>query len=243
MAKVGPGLVTPLFPPSPAETSVPVGAFLLDRRPVTNAQYLAFVEANPKWRRGAVAGLFADEAYLRQWAGPLEPGAGVEPDGPVVQVSWFAARAYCAAQGKRLPSEAEWELAAAASEKEADASGSAAWRERILAWYARPSPAPLPPVGSSAPNFWGVFDLHGLVWEWVSDFNGSFVASDSRRADDEADVRFCGAASQRAEARENYASFMRYAFRSSLEARYTASSLGFRCAASLPGGEAPGGRR
>ena len=73
-----------------------VRAFELDRRPVTNAEYLAFVRSAPRWRRGEVPALFADASYLSHWGGALELGeAG--PQQPVAHVSWFAARAYCAA--------------------------------------------------------------------------------------------------------------------------------------------------
>jgi len=54
--------------------AVPVAAFRLDVTPVTNAQFLAFVRANPKWQRSRVSPLFADASYLELWAGDLEPG-------------------------------------------------------------------------------------------------------------------------------------------------------------------------
>ena len=68
-----------------------------------------------------------------------------------------------------------------------------AWRERILAWYARPSSAPLPRVGRAAADVYGVRDLHGLVWEWVDDFNALLVAGDSRNQGDPDKLKFCGA--------------------------------------------------
>jgi len=76
--------------------------------------------------------------------------------------------------------------------------------------------------------------LHGLVWEWVLDFNTQMVTGDSR-ADNAGLERglFCGAGAQGARNVENYASFMRFGFRSSLEARYCVHNLGFRCAKDL----------
>jgi len=224
-ARIGPGTYRPMFPASPSEREVAVKAFRLDRTPVTNAEYLAFVITNPTWRRDRVKPLLVDEHYLAHWAGPLDLGAA-RPNGPVVRVSWFAARAFCAARGGRLPLEREWELAAAASERVRDASRDPGFQERVLRWYAKLAPAVLPEVGG-APNAWGVRDLHGLVWEWVEDFSASLVATDSR---DPTAQMFCGGAGASARDPAAYATFMRIAFRSSLDARATTTALGFRCA-------------
>jgi formylglycine-generating enzyme required for sulfatase activity len=175
-----------------------------------------------------VKGLFADELYLAHWAGPESLGTA-RPAGPVVRVSWFAARAYCAAQGGRLPLEREWELAAAASETSRDASRDPAFNARVLAWYTQLAPDVLPDVGG-APNAWGVRDMHGLVWEWIDDFSAALVASDSRTPDQKV---FCGGAGATSRDASAYATFMRIALRSSLEARSTTSVLGFRCAYDL----------
>src|SRR5688500_16625233 len=66
----------------PEKISVP--AFWLDVRPVTNAEFLAFVRAHPKWQRTRVSLLFADPGYLGDWAGELELGPDAPPDAPVV---------------------------------------------------------------------------------------------------------------------------------------------------------------
>ena len=224
-ARVGPGTYRPMFPASPSEREVAVSAFRLDRTPVTNAEYLAFVTTHPSWRKDRVKALYADERYLAQWAGPTELGTA-RPNGPVVRVSWFAARAFCAARGGRLPLEREWELAAAASERVRDASRDPKFQERVLSWYAKLAPAVMPDVGG-APNAWGVRDLHGLVWEWVDDFSASLIATDSR---DPTAQMFCGGAGASARDSAAYATFMRIAFRSSLDARATTAALGFRCA-------------
>ncbi len=231
MARVGPGAYRPLYPPSAAEAEVPVKAFLLDRLPVTNAAFLAFALAHPEWRRDRVPGVFADEGYLSHWASAADLGADVDQEQPVVRVSWFAAKTYCAARGARLPTEAEWELAASASRTRPDGRGDPAWREQILAWYSRPNPPRLPRVGTTPPNYWGVRDLQGVVWEWVLDFNSTMVNTDARRAGDRDRLTFCGGGAINATDKEDYPSFMRVAFRSSLRADYTTNNLGFRCAA------------
>jgi formylglycine-generating enzyme required for sulfatase activity len=235
MARVGPGTYRPLYPPSPAEAEQRVKAFLLDRLPVTNGEFAAFVQAHPEWRRDRVARIFADDGYLSQWAGPADLGADAGEKQPVVRVSWFAAKAYCAARGARLPTEAEWELAASASRTHADGRSDPAWREQILAWYSKPNPERLPVVGTTPANYWGIQDLHGVVWEWVLDFNASMVTTDARKAGDKDRLTFCGGGAISATDKANYPSFMRVAFRSSLRADYTTHNLGFRCAADDPG--------
>jgi formylglycine-generating enzyme required for sulfatase activity len=212
-----------------------VAPFELDRTPVTNADYLAFVRAHPEWRRSRVSRLFADESYLRHWRGDLDPGPRAPATSPVVHVSWFAARAYASAQAARLPTMAEWELAAAADEKRTDATGDPAFLARLREWYARPAAAVLPAVGQGPANAWGVQDLHGLVWEWTLDWNAALVSGESR-ADGSLDRSlYCGAGASGAADFADYAAFMRFAYRASLEAHYTTAQLGFRTARSTPG--------
>jgi formylglycine-generating enzyme len=208
-----------------------VARFELDARPVTNAEFLAFVQTDARWRRSQVSRLRADAEYLAHWGSDAELGPDSPPDAPVVFVSWFAAQAYCRAAGKRLPSEAEWEVAARADETRADASTDPVFRSRILDWYGRlQTGAPRQRVGAGAPNVFGVHDLHGLVWEWVLDWNASLVSDDDRARADRESARFCGAAAADALDTADYATFMRFALRSSLEASYTLHHLGFRCA-------------
>jgi formylglycine-generating enzyme required for sulfatase activity len=233
-AQVGPGTYRPLYPPSPQEMAIEVHAFRLDKLPVTNGDFLAFVRAHPEWARDRVARIFADSDYLSHWAAPSELGANVDALQPVVRVSWFAAKAYCAARGARLPTESEWELAASASRTSTDGRNDAAWREQILTWYARPNPKRLPRVGTTPANYWGVQDLHGLVWEWVLDFNSAMVNTDARKSGDKDRLTFCGGGAITATEKGDYPSFMRIAFRSSLRADYTTHTLGFRCAADEP---------
>ncbi|MGA9525723.1 MAG: formylglycine-generating enzyme family protein [Myxococcaceae bacterium] len=232
MVRIGPGTYRPIYPPSPAEAEVPLGAFRLDRRPVTNAEFLEFVRRYPRWQKDRVSRLFADSTYLNHWEGSLELGQA-KPQQPVTQVSWFAARAYCQSRGARLPTEAEWEFAASASQKSADGRSEPGYVERILSWYSRPTPKVLPDVGQTPANFWGVRDLHGLVWEWVSDFGNTMISGDSRDGADPDKQKFCGEGAANSGSKSDYASFMRIAFRNSLQAPYALKNLGFRCARDL----------
>lgn len=209
---------------------VRVAPFELQKRPVTNAEFLAFVKAHPQWRRDRVATVLAEPRYLSHWAGPVALGDTALPDQPVVQVSWFAASAYCEAQGGRLPTWSEWEYAAAADETRHDARKDPVWRERILGWYSQPSNHALPRAGLQTPNAWGVQDLHGLVWEWTDDFSSLLVSSDNRVQGDADNFKFCGAGALSMDDRENYAVLMRVAMLSSLDAGNTTANLGFRCA-------------
>lgn len=231
MARVTGATYAPFYP-APDNAPVTVADFMLDMWPVTNAEYAEFVAANPRWARSRVPGLFADEHYLSHW--PSDEGAAAsDVERPVTFVSWFAASAYCRWVGKRLPTEAEWEWAARADEDTVDASSDPEFTQRILDWYARPGDG-LPAVaGSSPPNVWGVHDMHGLIWEWVEDYNSSMVSGDNRQLGDAEMGRFCGGASATAADVRDYATFMRYAFRTSLQADYAVRHLGFRCASDL----------
>jgi formylglycine-generating enzyme required for sulfatase activity len=214
---------------------VAVPAFELMRRPVTNAEFLAFARAHPEWRRDRVPAVFAESRYLGQWQQPLLPGAKLMSGQPVVEVSWFAADAYCEAQGARLPTWAEWEYVAAADDTHRDARQDPRWKETILNWYSRPSNAPLPLVASGHANAYGVHDMHGLVWEWTEDYASMLVTADSREQGAKDRLKFCGAGAIATDDNENYAVLMRVAMLSALEGADITSNLGFRCAKPLPG--------
>lgn len=211
-----------------------VAPFALERRPVTNAEFLGFVRAHPEWQRDRVRAVFADDRYLSHWSGATDLGATALPQQPVTRVSWFAARAYCASRGARLPTWTEWEYAAAADAKRADARKDPEWRARILGWYSRPSTRPLDNVGTQPANVYGIHDLHGLVWEWTDDFSSLLVDGDNRNQGDADRAKFCGAGALAMEDPDNYAVLMRVAMLSALDAEDTTNNLGFRCAATAP---------
>ncbi len=194
-----------------------VKPFQIDVAPVTRAEYLNFVCRHPEWRKSRVKALFAEDTYLADWAGDLDPNGGRQE--PVTHVSWFAARAYCASRNARLPTIAEWERVAGGSPQ-----------RRV-----RPMQST---VGNSAPFRFAMGqpaeDLQGAglefpgVWEWSADFNGA-LALGSGRGSGSGSSLFCGDG-YRSNHAEDYAAFLRYSFRSSLRASYALKNLGFRCA-------------
>jgi len=229
------GSFSSVLPPDGKAAPASIAPLRLRTLPVTNSDFLEFVRSNPQWRRDRVARLFADNQYLTHWAAPSLL-RDAQRDQPVTHVSWFAATAYCESEYARLPSWYEFEFVAAADETHADARGDPAWRAQILDWYARPSTVELPSVGGGAKNFHGVYDMHGLVWEWVSDFSSLMISGDNRDQGDPDLLKFCGAGALSTQDRENYAVLMRVALLSSLKAADTTANLGFRCAMDGSGG-------
>lgn len=227
MVEIPGGTYEPFYPIQ-GEGPITLEPFAIQATPVTNAQFLRFVLANPEWQRSSVPAIFADGRYLHHWASDTGLGSAA-PNAPVTNVSWFAANAYCAAGGMRLPDEAEWEFLAWASASERDARRSPGRQEQLLAAYAA-RPGTPGAVGRGEPNAWGVHDMHELVWEWVMDFDSNLAKGDSRNSGDRDLMLFCGGAALGAADRTDYATFMRLAFRSGLDPAATASTLGFRCA-------------
>ncbi|WP_431135169.1 formylglycine-generating enzyme family protein [Psychroserpens mesophilus] len=209
-------------------TVVEVKDFEMDIYPVTNAEFVDFVKRYPKWEKSKALKLFTDKSYLTNWKSDQELKASEDPNSPVTYISWFAAKAYCECQGKRLPTVDEWEYVAMSDETTKDARVKASYNEQILAWYEAPR-SNENRIGENAKNVWGVHDLHGLVWEWTLDFNSVLITGESRKDVDKDSNLFCGSASVNATDLMNYAAFMRYAIRGSLKAKYAMKNLGFRC--------------
>ncbi|WP_420604164.1 formylglycine-generating enzyme family protein [Flagellimonas sp.] len=226
MVEIKGGTYIPLY--GRDSLTVTISDFYMDVYPVTNQEYLEFVKEYPKWQKSKVKKLFADDSYLMGWKSDITLGNNQKLDAPVVNVSWFAANAYCECKGKRLPTIDEWEYVAMANENIPDARQIQTYNEYILGWYEKPKTFNNT-IGSTFKNYWGVYDLHGLVWEWTSDFNSVMVSGESRKDVDNDSNLFCGSAAIGATDLMNYAAFMRYATRGSLKAKYTMKNLGFRC--------------
>ena len=98
------------------------------------------------------------------------------PNNPVEMVSWDGAQAFVSklnakADGfqYRLPTEAEWEYAARAG-----TTGAYAGDLDAMAWYTQNSGSMSHPVSKKQANAWGLFDMHGNVWEWTGDWYGAY---------------------------------------------------------------------
>jgi formylglycine-generating enzyme required for sulfatase activity len=154
---------------------VVVSDFLIDVTEVTQAQYAEFLE-DTGYRPPYVEEEWAEDGW--DWDGATPPAA--TRDHPVVLVSWYDARAFCAWAGKRLPTEAEWQLAVLGPADD----------ERIFPWgdsydasklnhgrleepnfddsdgWERTSPAGAFPTGASR---YGLLDAFGNAWEWTAD--------------------------------------------------------------------------
>ncbi len=151
------------------EVRLPNG-FWMESTEVTNRAFQRFVLANPDWQKARVDHRFHDGNYLAHWNGNQFPAG--QADAPVVYVSWYAARAYAAWAGKRLPTEAEWEYACRAGKRSTYWWGD--WFE------AAPAGAFTVP---SAKNPWGLSAMLGGVWEWTSSLYRSYPFKDDGRND------------------------------------------------------------
>jgi len=147
--------------------SVNVPGFKMTKFEVTNAQYAAFLNdrGNNNCADYPCVDAEDDDLRLSESGGVWSADGGYE-NHPLVEVTWYGAKAFCEAAGGRLPSEAEWEYAARAGTTTKYYCGDdynclddiACWKKSDTC-----------PVGQYAPNDFGLYDMLGGVWEWVED--------------------------------------------------------------------------
>ena len=167
---------------------VRLSAFAIGRYPITVVEYLRFVDATgshyPEWLETG------NKYHLETGTDKHYRQAGVSLDNrehPVVGITWENAAAYCqwlseqTGEQYRLPTEAQWEYACRAGSGAEYCFGSDAGQLGDYAWYRKNAEGRLHDVGQKQPNAWGLYDMHGNVWEWVEDWYD--VYSDDAQVD------------------------------------------------------------
>lgn len=148
---------------------VRVSDFYMGRYPVTNEQYAVFLKENPE----AEEPRFWGDRNFNQ------------PRQPVVGVSWHNANQYAEWAGLCLPSEAQWEYACRAGTATRYYTGDTEEDLDRAGWYDENSGGKLHPVGEKEPNQFGLYDMHGNIWEWCRDWYGDYpIGSHSTPIDD-----------------------------------------------------------
>jgi len=139
--------------------------FYMAKYEVTQAQWESLMGSNP--------------SNFSSAGGSATGGKGGK--NPVEQVSWsdcqeFLAKLKDKAPGMdvRLPTEAEWEYACRAGSSTGFCYGDAGAGLGDYAWFSGNSGGTTHPVGEKKPNAWGLYDMHGNVWEWCSDWYGTY---------------------------------------------------------------------
>jgi formylglycine-generating enzyme required for sulfatase activity len=157
---------TELFDPEVPRHTATVDTFYMDKYLVTNTQFKKFVESKPFWQPDRMPAGLDNGNYLRHWKGV--DILVKQANHPVVNVNWYAAVAYCQWVDKRLPTEAEWEIAA-----KGGLNGPFPWgdepADKRRANYSESNIGSTSPVGSYPGNGSGLFDIAGNVWEYMAD--------------------------------------------------------------------------
>jgi formylglycine-generating enzyme required for sulfatase activity len=132
-------------------------------------------------------GQYESVMNARPWSGRV--GVQENVNNPAVYVSWDEAAEFCTKlnqrEGKtyRLPTEAEWEYACRAGSTTQYFFGDDQGQLDKYAWHTNNSNGSTHPVGKKTPNKWGLYDMHGNVWEWCSDCFNKDYYSNSPSAD------------------------------------------------------------
>lgn len=201
--------------------------FYINKYPVTNKEFNLFILNNPEWKADKIKSVFADRNYLIHWK-DLNNFEDIE-DYSVVNVSWFSAQAYCNYIGGRLPTVDEWEYVASSSKLKKNIKDDLEYNNNILNWYLNIKENKTIKRNDMDNNYWGVYAMHGNIWEWVYDFNSVILLNTDAEGGGLEEVLYCGASATNSIDPKDYVAFMRFAFRNSLEANYAINTLGFRC--------------
>jgi sulfatase modifying factor 1 len=149
-------------------------AYYIDKYEVTNEQYAKFLK---EWGKDIDEN--GQKMYWYRWDIDQKPYYG-HNNYPVTCVTWYGATQYAKWAGKRLPTEAEWEKACRASSTTTYCFGDDDSGLGEYAWYFENSKDSIyHPVGQKKANIWGIYDMHGNVLEWCSDWFGKGYYKDS----------------------------------------------------------------
>jgi len=152
--------------PQPARQVTITRPFYVGRTEVTNGQYRRFMKAMPDYQGEADVDP-AYDLYLRHFRGKSVMSDA--DDHPVVYVSWQNANAFCDWASLAIPSEAQWEYACRAGATTKFSFGDDLADIPQYAWVDLAAGHETHPVATKLPNAWGLYDMHGNVWEWCAD--------------------------------------------------------------------------
>jgi formylglycine-generating enzyme required for sulfatase activity len=152
--------------PKPARQVTITRPFYIGKTEVTNAQFRGFIKANPGYDGKADVDPNYDH-YLLHFRGKSVMSDADEY--PVIYVSWQNANAFCDWAGLKLPGEAQWEYACRAGTTTKFSFGDDLADIPKYAWVDLAAKHRTHPVATKLPNPWGLYDMHGNVWEWAAD--------------------------------------------------------------------------
>ena len=162
-----------------------VRAFWLEATLVTKARFRLFVLAASAWQKGALAAAAHNGGYLEDWSG--SDFSMAEAARPVTFVTWPAARAFCAWEGKRLPTEAEWEWAARGGLSDPEFPWGDAPPDAMRANWSGTKLGRTSDVRAFPANGYGLYDMAGNAWQLLENRWAPRAPTDS--ADDAPSVR------------------------------------------------------
>jgi len=146
--------------------TVTVENFAISETEITNLQYCFFLNEEGNQSEGSTTwlDLYDSDCQIIKNRGKFEPKEGKE-NYPVVEVTWYGAKAYCEWAGGRLPTEAEWQFACKA---QSNYKYSGSYTIDEVAWYKNNSNG-INKVAQKKSNSFGLYDMSGNAGEWVQD--------------------------------------------------------------------------